>query len=201
MDILRFDAGCVYLSAIAVSRAKRAPHARADRVKPARLNIASMYARYCLRNSAIRGDRRDIVVAVGHSETALQQVRVAAGWVREPLRDPDSEKIRRLEIRAVQGVDVRPQPPADGAGQCSAIRDRGECVQPWFQRRDSFHLDAGFVHETGAIEIADLAVDPRSPARRILRHPQSGNGCACAICPPKWRRGRNSTYPPEWSNT
>ena len=49
----------------------------------------------------------EIVVAVRHSETALQQVGNAVRWIRQALGDPDSEEVAGLEVGIVQGVDVR----------------------------------------------------------------------------------------------
>ena len=95
----------------------RARRGRPDRVKPASLNMASMCARYCLRNCVHLRRCGEIVIAVGHSETALQQIGVSVGWVGEALGDPDSEEVSGLEIGVVERVDVGAQLSAQRAGQ------------------------------------------------------------------------------------
>ena len=113
---------------------------------------------------------RKIVFAVGHPQTALQQIGVRVRWIVEALCDPDSKQIPGLEVGAVQRVHVRAQLFADGARQRMTVRDGREGVQLRFERRDSFGFDGRFVHE-GGVEIAHLAgIRPSRGAgfRRIL---------------------------------
>ncbi len=97
----------------------------------------------------------EIVVAVRHSETALEQIRKAVGRVRQALGDPDSEEVLGLEVRVVQRVNIRAKLPAQHAGEIMAIRDGCDGVELRFQRSDSLRLDGCFVHEA-RVEVGDL---------------------------------------------
>ena len=97
----------------------------------------------------------EIVVAIRHSETALQQIGEVVRRIGQALRDPDSEEIPGLEVGVVQRIDIRAQLPAQHAGESMAIRDGRDRVELGLQRSDSLGLDGGFVHE-GRVVIADL---------------------------------------------
>ena len=65
----------------------------------------------------------EIVVAIRHSETALEQIWEAVRRIRQALGDPHSEEVPGLEIGVVQRIDICAELPAQHAGQTVAIRD------------------------------------------------------------------------------
>ena len=103
--------------------------------------------------------RGDIVIAVGHSETALEQVGIAARRVRQALSDPDSEEVAGLEAGIVERVDVGAEIPAQHAGEIVPVGDGGDAIELRLEGSDSLGLDGGFVHEA-RVEVGDFAGVP-----------------------------------------
>jgi len=105
------------------------------------------------------GGGGDIVVAVRHSETALEQIGEIMRWVGEALCDPDSEEVPGLEVGVVQRIHIRAELPAQHTGESMAIRDGRDPIELGLQRSDSLGLDGSFIHEA-RVKIADLAGIP-----------------------------------------
>jgi hypothetical protein len=61
------------------------------------------------------GTRGQIVIAVGHSETALQEIRIGVGGVCQSLGDPNAEEVLGFEVGVVQRVDIGTQLAAECA--------------------------------------------------------------------------------------
>ena len=97
----------------------------------------------------------NVVIAVGHSEAALQEIRNGARRVHQVQRDPDAEQIFGIKVRRIERVDIRTKTAANYARKSVAILDTGDGIQLRLQRRDAFRLDRCLVHVTG-IEIGDL---------------------------------------------
>ena len=110
--------------------------------------------------------RVEVVVAVGHSQAALQQEgRIAAGVV-EVLRDPEAEEVGGVEVRVVQDVDVGAQRALRARARAPGRRrsPRSRSSAGW-SGCEALRLDGRLVHE-GRVGVADL---PRVRAGGRLR--------------------------------
>ena len=134
----------------------------------------------------------EIVVAIRHSETALQQIGIVVRWVRQALRDPDSEEVPGLEVGVVQRIHIRAQLAAQHAGESMAIRDGRDRVELRLQRRDSLRLDGRFIHEA-RVKIADLPGVPACGRSCVGRFLNERAASVSASGRPVWRRRHNST--------
>ena len=98
----------------------------------------------------------EVVVAVGESEAALQEVgRVVVGVV-EAGRDPEAEEVGGVEVGVVEGVDVGAEAFRRGprASSCWLLMAamRGEVR---LERGKAVGFDGGLVH-VGGVEVGDL---------------------------------------------
>ena len=113
------------------------------------------------RPDRIHGRRRlDVVVAVGHAEAALQDVRRVARRIVEVERNPEAEKVVGLKVRRVQRIDVAAQAAADLLCQRRAIADRGDPGHERLERLRPLRLDRLFVHVSGEVVGYLLLVRP-----------------------------------------
>ncbi len=103
-----------------------------------------------------------IVVPIRHAEPALQQVRHVTGPVRETGRGPHSERAVRLEVGAVEGVDVGAQARAEHSGQRGFIKDRRDRVELSLHRRKPALFDRRLVH-------VGVVIRAHHPGRRAGR--------------------------------
>jgi len=119
----------------------------------------------------------EVVLAVGHAEAALQEIRDIDGGIGEVGRDPQSEKAIRLKVGCVQRVDIGAQVAAESRGERAAIIDGGDCADLGLQRIGAARLDRLLVHERGVV-VADLRAlrvpnQFRRPPVRLLGHHRS----------------------------
>ena len=104
----------------------------------------------------------EVVVPIRHAESALQQVWHVPGPVLETGSGPHAERAVRLEVGAVEGVDVGAQACAEHSGQRSAIPDRRDRVELPLHGREPALFDRRLVH-VGVVVRAD------HPGRRAGR--------------------------------
>ena len=155
MHVLRFDARGMH----------RPPFSSRARTRERRARPGSGEARQLEHRRDMRlvllpqlnhmRSRGEIVVAIRHSETALEQIGNAVRRVRQALGDPDAEEVAGLEIRVVERVDIRAELAAQHAGEIAAIRDGCDRVQLRLQGSDSLRLDPGFIHKA-RVKVGDL---------------------------------------------
>jgi hypothetical protein len=96
-----------------------------------------------------------VVVAIGQTQPALQQIRHGVRRVVEVLRDPDPEQAIGIEVGAVQRVDVGTQRAADVRRQRVGIADCRDRRQLIAERREPPLFDPRLVHVAGVV-IANL---------------------------------------------
>ena len=76
--------------------------------------------------------------------------------VVEVRGNPESEKVRSVEVRIVECIHIGAQSFAQGTRQITFVADRRDCVKMRLQRLDTFGFNAGFVH-VRVVEVGDFA--------------------------------------------
>ena len=114
--------------------------------------------------------RVEVVLAVRHAETALQQERGVFRRLVQVLRHPETEQVAGVEVRGVEHVHVGAQRAADRPGQRLLVRDTGDAVERGFERPQPLALDGRFVHVARVVvpDLPRLGAGGRPAARRFL---------------------------------
>ncbi len=113
--------------------------------------------------------RRQVVVPIGQTESALQQIRHVFRWIFQRLCDEHAEQVLGPEIRVVQRIDIGAERATDDACQRAPVGNRADRVQLGRERREAFGFYRRLIHEA-RVEIANLLRIAARPAalREIL---------------------------------
>ena len=116
-----------------------------------------------------------VVVAIGQSQSALQQVGHLAGRVVQILREPEAEDAIGIEVGRVERVDVGAKVLADPSRQRPPIGNRRDVVERRVEWRDAALLDRRLV-QVARVVVANLALVGSGGrlARRCLFEQPSG---------------------------
>ena len=93
----------------------------------------------------------EVVVAIGHAETALQQVGGVLRRIVEVRRNPQPEQPVGVKIRHVQRIDVGAQLSTEEAGEGGLVCERGDRGELGLDRYSPLGLDRGLIHESQVV--------------------------------------------------
>ena len=129
-----------------------------------------------------RGGIADVVLAVRHTQAALEQVADVTRGLVEVLRHEKTEDVLGVEVGRVERVHVRPQGASQHRCQAAAIGDGVDLIQHRPNRRQAVLLDSRLVHERGVVprslcDVGDgaalgvsLEQRPETLARQLVRY-------------------------------
>ena len=106
----------------------------------------------------------EVVVAVGETESALQQERVVGPLAVDAGLDRQPDESRRLVDPVAERIDVGADPPAQQAGQGGLVTHTVDAVEHRAERSNAVRFDRGLV-QPGCAEVGELA-SGRSRGRR-----------------------------------